>query len=323
MQFSSPAPAIKLSIQRMVCEGCGAEANAPCNCGKPYVPKSVRAAEAIAANPEKSNRQIAGEIGADKVIVDRARKKLESAGDVSPPETVTGKDGKQYPTKRPEAEEDDDDDDELTAEQKRKQKQFIERAKAAAKMGGYEGPIDSEMQEAAATVADAWVPYAGINRKWKTRWDGYADLSRQIRKLEERNSNLTAALNAKEVQEGRNWPADITPKQIKRRDKCLSNIAYWQRELEQLHGEVTGQPSWRVEFTTKDGVRMGNEVRFGTRGEAEFCQTHYVTNEEDPASSEVIACKDEKANVSVDGDKVTFRHGDCVLFNWRSLADAP
>jgi DNA-binding MarR family transcriptional regulator len=55
----------------------------------------VRAAEAIAANPEKSNRQIADEIGADKVIVDRARKKLESTGgDMSPPASVTGKDGK-------------------------------------------------------------------------------------------------------------------------------------------------------------------------------------------------------------------------------------
>jgi hypothetical protein len=100
MQFSSPTPAIKLSIQRMVCTGCGAEANASCNCGKAYVPKAVRAAEAVAAHPEKSNRQIADEIGADKVIVDRARKKLESAGDMSPPASVTGKDGKQYPAKK-------------------------------------------------------------------------------------------------------------------------------------------------------------------------------------------------------------------------------
>jgi hypothetical protein len=101
MNFSSPTPAIKLSIQRMVCTSCGAEANASCNCGKAYVPKAVRAAEAIAANPEKSNRQIADEIGADKVIVDRARKKLESTGgDMSPPASVTGKDGKQYPAKK-------------------------------------------------------------------------------------------------------------------------------------------------------------------------------------------------------------------------------
>jgi hypothetical protein len=57
------ATVIKLSIQRMVCTGCGAEANASCKCGKPYVPKSVRAAEAVAASPEKSNRAIAADIG--------------------------------------------------------------------------------------------------------------------------------------------------------------------------------------------------------------------------------------------------------------------
>jgi hypothetical protein len=319
MNFS--APAIKISIQRMVCTGCGAEANASCNCGKPYVPKSVRAAEAIAANPEKSDRAIAADLGVSPTTVGKARE-LSSGGQLDERIGLDGKTRK-LPAKKPEAE-DDDDGYELTAEQKRRQKQFIERAKAAAKMGGYEGPIDSEMQEAAATVADAWVPYAGSNRKWKTQQDGYGDLLDQLRKLEDRNRILTAALNTKEVQEGRNWPADMKPRQIKKRDDCLRNIAAWQRDLEQLYGEVTGQPSWRVEVTTKDGVRMSNELRFGTRGEAEFYQTHHVTTKEvDWASSEVIACKDEKANVSVDGDTIRFRHGDCVLFEWRSLADAP
>jgi hypothetical protein len=73
MNFSSPTPAIKLSIQRMVCTSCGAEANASCNCGKPYVPKAVRAAEAIAANPEKSNRAIASETGISEPTIRRAR----------------------------------------------------------------------------------------------------------------------------------------------------------------------------------------------------------------------------------------------------------
>jgi hypothetical protein len=284
----------------------------------------VRAAEAIKANPEKSNRAIADEIGADEKEVRRQRAKL--GADMSAVDERIGLDGKtrKQPAKKPEVEEEDDDIFfEPTAAQKRRQKQFIERAKAAAKMGGYEGPIDSEMQDAAAAVADVWVPYAGSNRKWKTQQDGYVDLLGQLQKSQARNSVLTTALNAKEAQQSRNWPADMNPRQIKKRDDCLRNIAAWQRDLEQLYGEVTGQPSWRVELTTKDGVRMGNELRFGTRGEAEFYQTHHVTNKEDPASSEVIACKDEKANVSVDGDKVTFRHGDCVLFNWRSLADAP
>jgi hypothetical protein len=38
----SASTVIKMSIQRMICTGCGAEANASCNCGQPYVPKAVR-----------------------------------------------------------------------------------------------------------------------------------------------------------------------------------------------------------------------------------------------------------------------------------------
>jgi hypothetical protein len=60
----------------------------------------------------------------------------------------------------------------------------------------------------------------------------------------------------------------MKPKQIKKRDDYLKNIAWWQRELEKLYGEVTGQPVWRVELIAKDG-RFGNGVRLATRGEAE------------------------------------------------------
>jgi hypothetical protein len=61
------------SVQRMICESCGAEANAACNCGVPYLPKAVRAAEAIEANPEKSDRAIAKELGVSDRTVNRAR----------------------------------------------------------------------------------------------------------------------------------------------------------------------------------------------------------------------------------------------------------
>jgi hypothetical protein len=74
MNFSAPTPVIKLSIQRMVCTGCGAEANASCNCGKAYLPKAVRAAEAVAAHPEKSDRAIAADIGVSQPTVSKARK---------------------------------------------------------------------------------------------------------------------------------------------------------------------------------------------------------------------------------------------------------
>jgi hypothetical protein len=92
---------IKLSIQRMVCTGCGAEANASCNCGVSYVAKSVRAAEAIKANPGKSDRAIAAELGIGNKTVSRARNSGVSydtpglIGDETPVERV-GRDGKSY-----------------------------------------------------------------------------------------------------------------------------------------------------------------------------------------------------------------------------------
>jgi hypothetical protein len=79
------------------CSACGATANASCDCGAPYLPAGQRAAEAVAANPEKSDRAIAAEIGVDKNTVAAARRK--SGGEDSPPEKRTGKDGKSYPVK--------------------------------------------------------------------------------------------------------------------------------------------------------------------------------------------------------------------------------
>jgi hypothetical protein len=268
------ATVIQMSIQRMVCTACGAEASASCNCGVSYAPKSARAAEAIKANPEKSDRAIAAEIGVSHTTVQEAR---EATGNHLPVER-TGLDGKT---------------------RKLPERKSIKQ----------EAPPDNEPEEDVVAELDS------------IRKD-YVDLLVRVNKLKDRNSILTAALQAKETQEGRNWPADMTTRRIKARDNCLKQITAWQRSLEQLYGEVTGCPSWRVELTTKDGTHMGNQVRFGTRGEAEFYQAQ-VTNEIDCESSEVIACKDGKANVSVDGDNVYFRHGDCVLFNWRPLAGAP
>jgi hypothetical protein len=94
---------MQISVQRMVCTGCGAEANASCDCGKPYIPAKVRAAEAIKANPQKSDRAIADEIGVGATTVNRARKET-GAPDGAPVERE-GRDGKVYrlPTKeRPE-----------------------------------------------------------------------------------------------------------------------------------------------------------------------------------------------------------------------------
>lgn len=95
---SQTRPAFQVSVVRLQCLGCGAEANASCDCGKPYVPARERAAEAIAAHPEKSNRAIAEEIGVGEPTVRRARNEAASP---DAPETVTGRDGKTYPATKP------------------------------------------------------------------------------------------------------------------------------------------------------------------------------------------------------------------------------
>jgi hypothetical protein len=69
------------------------EANASCNCGVSYVAKSVRAAEAIRANPNKSDRAIAAELGVSDRTVNRAR---DSRATYDAPDERTGRDGKSY-----------------------------------------------------------------------------------------------------------------------------------------------------------------------------------------------------------------------------------
>jgi hypothetical protein len=87
------------TVVRYECPKCGNN----CRCGVPYVPKTARAAEAIRAHPEKSNRAIADEIGADEKTVRKAR------ADQSAPAAVTGRDGKQYPARAPRQERSDED----------------------------------------------------------------------------------------------------------------------------------------------------------------------------------------------------------------------
>jgi hypothetical protein len=76
--------------QRLVCSECGADGEGTCRCGAPYVPAGQRAADAVAKNPEKSNRAIADEIGVDEKTV----RKVRSTADQSAVEERTGKDGK-------------------------------------------------------------------------------------------------------------------------------------------------------------------------------------------------------------------------------------
>ena len=46
-----PATEQVISIQRLICTGCGAETKATCNCGMEYRPKAALAKEAVEANP--------------------------------------------------------------------------------------------------------------------------------------------------------------------------------------------------------------------------------------------------------------------------------
>lgn len=81
------------------CSSCGASARAGCNCGVAYVPAGERAAAAVAANPEKSDRAIAAEIGVSHPTVGKVRK---ATGKLFPVEKRTGRDGKmrKQPAKR-------------------------------------------------------------------------------------------------------------------------------------------------------------------------------------------------------------------------------
>ena len=90
--MEKPIPELRVSIVQLECTKCGAEARAACSCGVAYQAKAQRAAEAVAAHPEMSNRAIASQIGADEKTVRKAR----SGADQSAPETVTGRDGKTY-----------------------------------------------------------------------------------------------------------------------------------------------------------------------------------------------------------------------------------
>jgi hypothetical protein len=84
------------STRGLRCSVCDASASASCDCGAAYVPAGERAALAIAANPEKSDRAIAADIGVDHKTVAKARR---APGEKSPPAKRTGKDGKSYPAK--------------------------------------------------------------------------------------------------------------------------------------------------------------------------------------------------------------------------------
>jgi hypothetical protein len=80
----------------LVCTGCGAEAEAACDCHVGYEPKSVRAAKYAEQNPTASVRQIAKETGVSIGTAYQAKAGVQS---LNTSDTTTGLDGKSYPAK--------------------------------------------------------------------------------------------------------------------------------------------------------------------------------------------------------------------------------
>src|ERR1700722_13570493 len=77
---------------QMRCSSCGSAAKATCNCDVAYLPAGEFAARAVAANPEKSDRALAKEIGVDAATVRRARKHATAAN--AAVDKRIGRDGK-------------------------------------------------------------------------------------------------------------------------------------------------------------------------------------------------------------------------------------
>jgi hypothetical protein len=90
MTAPSEVPAIVETVVRYECPKCGNN----CQCGVPYVPKTMRAAEAIKANPKKSDRAIAKEIGASPTTVGKVREELTVHDGQLKDSPRTGLDGK-------------------------------------------------------------------------------------------------------------------------------------------------------------------------------------------------------------------------------------
>jgi hypothetical protein len=159
LRANLPATVIKMSVQRMVCTGCGSEANATCNCGLPYKPKAERAKEAIEANPGKSDRAIAKEIGVSHTAVQNARK---ATGKLLPVDEHVGLDGK---TRRlPQRSEPEEEE---AAEKEHQEglrviaaRGFLNRAIEAKKICTIEklqsSDVTNEMIQAAYDAATAW-----------------------------------------------------------------------------------------------------------------------------------------------------------------------
>lgn len=84
-----PPPGIVEAVVRYECPKCGNN----CQCGVPYIAKTVRAAEYAAKNPTASVREIAKQTGVGHGTAQEAKARVRGRT----PDTVTGRDGKSCP----------------------------------------------------------------------------------------------------------------------------------------------------------------------------------------------------------------------------------
>lgn len=137
-----------------MCSVCGIDAG--CNCGAPLMSKAQRAAEAIAANPRKSDRAIADEIGVSRETVRKERNSTDNQLSVND-EPRIGLDGKErrMPTRRAV-----EDEEEIEFSQKelssRDRGSFLLRAQEAKNFAFYKGKVDVKLLEFARGTAGAW-----------------------------------------------------------------------------------------------------------------------------------------------------------------------
>lgn len=145
---------MRRAIVRLSCSECGAEANASCDCHKPYVPAAAKAAAAIKANPEKSDRAIAKEIGVSPMTVNRARPTVTD-------DTVerVGLDGKtrKMPQRAPRGfyNEPEPDEEATTQEHETSLWLRIETARELSEVP-FQGKVTTELVDAVRAVASAW-----------------------------------------------------------------------------------------------------------------------------------------------------------------------
>lgn len=145
---------IQMSVQRMSCTACGAEANASCNCGVTYAPIKERkelAAKTLVGDPSLSDREIARLTGLDKNTVAAVREDMEAGGEIHHLTERKGGDGKVYslPVTRKEP-----DADKIERENQRNI--LLMNAAASVEAAVYHGPVDEKIIDACRRTAEAW-----------------------------------------------------------------------------------------------------------------------------------------------------------------------